>query len=226
MNDETNDLVPEATQDPLSNAAEEPRKGGRMLRTVVRMSGEERDRFDRLRERLPGRTSRAALIRAFCVTGDPEPQEAHHSEEALLALANVMQDQARVARAEAAVTAARRRLNQSVARFNGIARSEEGSSDVRPLVADDLLFKGALDPLDPSDTEHEGTLRDRIVAAMEASPHRVFTSADLAAVLEGSNRDSIRNTLLVLAAKGRIEKRGEGRYRAREKPKPAGLPPG
>jgi hypothetical protein len=33
-----------------------------------------------------------------------------------------------------------------------------------------------------------------------------------------SNRDSIRNTLLVLAAKGRIEKRGAGQYQARKLP--------
>jgi hypothetical protein len=51
---------------------------------------------------------------------------------------------------------------------------------------------------------------------MEASPDEVFTPARLAPMLGTSNRDSVRNTLLVLATKGRIEKRGAGQYQARK----------
>ena len=43
-------------------------------------------------------------------------------------------------------------------------------------------------------------------------------------MLGSSNRDSVRNTLLVLAAKGRIEKRGAGQYQARTLS--TDLPPG
>jgi hypothetical protein len=59
------------------------------------------------------------------------------------------------------------------------------------------------------------SLRERIVAVMEASPAKVFTPARLAKAIGWQNRDSIRNTLLVLAAKGKIEKVGAGQYRGR-----------
>jgi hypothetical protein len=62
--------------------------------------------------------------------------------------------------------------------------------------------------------EPAGTLRDRIVGAIEASPGEVYTPARLAPLVGSINRDSVRNTLLVLAAKGRIEKVGPGQYRA------------
>jgi hypothetical protein len=42
----------------------------------------------------------------------------------------------------------------------------------------------------------------------------VYTPARLSPLVSSPNRDSIRNTLLVLAAKGKIEKVGAGRYRA------------
>ncbi len=51
---------------------------------------------------------------------------------------------------------------------------------------------------------------------MEAAPDEVYTPARLAPAVGSRNRDSIRNTLLALAAKGRIEKLGAGRYRARQ----------
>jgi len=58
---------------------------------------------------------------------------------------------------------------------------------------------------------------------MEAHPGEVFTPARLAPLVGSQNRDSIRNTLLVLAAKGRIEKRGPGQYQAGRKEEPAQL---
>lgn len=64
--------------------------------------------------------------------------------------------------------------------------------------------------------EVRDTLRARIVAAIEAHPGEMFTPARLAPVVGSRNRDSIRNTLLVLAAKGLIDKRGAGQYQARE----------
>ncbi len=62
-----------------------------------------------------------------------------------------------------------------------------------------------------------GTLRERILSVMEASPDVVHTPARLAPLVSSPNRDSIRNTLLVLAAKGRIDKVGAGHYQARKK---------
>jgi hypothetical protein len=65
----------------------------------------------------------------------------------------------------------------------------------------------------------EPSLRERIMAVMEASPAKVFTPARLAKAIGWQNRDSVRNTLLVLAAKGKIEKVGAGQYRGR-RPEP------
>jgi len=64
----------------------------------------------------------------------------------------------------------------------------------------------------PPSSEH--TLRDRIVARMAANPEETFTPALLAPLVGATSRDTVRNTLLVLAVKGRIMKIGEGQYRA------------
>jgi hypothetical protein len=58
------------------------------------------------------------------------------------------------------------------------------------------------------------TMREEILAVMRAAPGEVFTPAKLAPLVRAGSRDSVRNTLLVLAARGRIEKVGAGRYRA------------
>jgi hypothetical protein len=59
------------------------------------------------------------------------------------------------------------------------------------------------------------TMRANIIAAMAASPGEVFTTARLARLVNAASRDSVRNTLLVLAERRRIEKVGPGQYRAR-----------
>jgi hypothetical protein len=50
---------------------------------------------------------------------------------------------------------------------------------------------------------------------MQASPEETFTPGRLAHEIGSQNRDSVRNTLLVLASKDKIEKVGVGKYRAR-----------
>jgi hypothetical protein len=145
----------------------------------------------------------------------PTAMESTSREEMLEAIAEVMERQARVARAEAALATARRRLGDSVARLSRVTQGRGDPGDLPPLVAaalqqgEGLLAGAALDE------ERAGTLRARIVAVLEASPAEVYTPALLAPILGTPNRDSIRNTLLVLAAKGRIEKLGAGRYRAK-----------
>jgi hypothetical protein len=148
--------------------------------------------------------------------GMPTPTESTSREEVLEAMAEVMERQARVARAEAALTAARRRLGDSVARLSRLQRKAGDGMDLPSLAAAALEPAQRGQPSGPGEAPG-GTLRERIVAAIEASPGEVFTPARLAPVVGSQNRDSVRNTLLVLAAKGRIEKLGAGRYQARKK---------
>jgi hypothetical protein len=211
MDDETK--LGQVVPTDLMPSAVDASRTGPMRRTVVRMSREDLARFDKLRALFPGR-SRAALIRAFCVTVDTAPQASHFREDALTALAEVMSGQASLARAEAGVLKAGRRLNQAVTHFITIVRSENGTVDVPPLAADAILFGAG------SETRPAGTLRDRVVDVMSASPEQEFTPAILATALGEENRNTIRNTLLFLANHGRIEKLGHGRYRARAKPQP------
>jgi hypothetical protein len=159
-------------------------------------------------------------------------------EEVLEAMAEVMERQAKVARAEAALGTARRRLQDAIARLAGLtrARGEEASLPPLPGVTLDLAARPShaltlgeasasglpsrpqvepsLPPNDADDDERQGTLRQRILTVMAASPAQVYTPALLAPAVGSRNRDSIRNTLLVLAAKGKIEKVGTGQYRA------------
>ncbi len=219
MSEDTEEPATAPPEDHASKSEVEPRDSGPMRRMVVRMSEGDIARFDALVARMPG-MFRAALVRAFCVTAGSVPQESHHGEEALTALADVMQKQARLVRAEASVLAARRHLNGSVRRFKTVVRSWGAVAGVSPSVADALLLDDGKGSLEFSDMEQDGTLRDRIVTAIEANPGQVFTSARVATTIGASNRDSVRNTLLVLAAKDRIEKVGEGQYQALEKAKP------
>jgi hypothetical protein len=164
-------------------------------------------------------------------------QDATSREDVLEAMAEVMERQARVARAEAALAAARRRLGDSVARLSRLAHAQGDDADLPPLAVAAREADAGESPRvwgegprrppgqnanDANDTngahdERAGTLRERILAAMEASPDAVHTPARLAPLVGSPNRDSIRNTLLVLAAKGKIDKVGAGHYQARKK---------
>ncbi len=136
---------------------------------------------------------------------------APENDDLLDATAEVMERQARVARAEATLAGARRRLDVSVMRLSRIATDR--GAELSPAVAAVVQSREGA----PATNERPGTLRARIVAVIEASPGEVFTPASLAPVVGHSNRDSIRNTLLVLAGKGQVEKVGAGQYQARRK---------
>lgn len=111
-------------------------------------------------------------------------------------LAALLDDQARVARAEAALAAAKKRMALSEQRL-GRLRAGRGA-EVRESAPAAAV-----------------TLRTRIVEAMKARRGEVLTPAKIAALVGATNRDSVRNTLLVLAGQGRIEKVGVGQYRAK-----------
>ena len=145
----------------------------------------------------------------------PQATDTVSREDALEAMAEVMERQARVARAEAALAFARRRLSESVTRLSHVHRA---CGESLPALAGLVLaeLSGAEGMADVgADEERAGTLQQRIVRVMEASPAEVYGPARLAPAVGSTNRDSIRNTLLALAAKGRIEKVGAGQYRAR-----------
>ncbi len=150
----------------------------------------------------------------------PPPTDTVSREDVLEAMAEVMERQARVARAEAALAFARRRLGESVTRLSHVHRARGESLDLPPLAGLVLDVpegeEGAVSATGAGE-ERAGTLRQRIVAVMDASPDEIYTPARLAPAVGSRNRDSIRNTLLVLAAKGRIEKLGAGQYRARKR---------
>lgn len=69
-------------------------------------------------------------------------------------------------------------------------------------------------PATRTSKEAGSTLRGRILSTMGACPAEVFTPARLAPIVRAGSRDTVRNTLLVLAKLGRIEKLGPGQYRA------------
>ncbi len=149
--------------------------------------------------------------------------EAVPREQVLDAIHEVVRQQAQVAHGEAALASARRRLREAVARLSRLYHARADDVALPPPAAAALeeaveeeasgaLARGASHG---DAEEHAGTLRDRIVGVMEASPREVYTPARLAPLVGSENRDSVRNTLLVLAAKGRIEKVGAGQYRAR-----------
>ena len=134
--------------------------------------------------------------------------------DVLEAVAEVMERQGRVARAESALSAARRRLGESIGTLTRIA-GEKGA-ELPPLAAAIVALSPEAPPPSEEQEVRTGNLRARIVAAMKAHPEEVFTPARLAPMVGALNRDSVRNTLLVLAAQGRVDKLGPGRYQARK----------
>jgi hypothetical protein len=124
-------------------------------------------------------------------------------------MAEVMERQARVHRAESSLSQARRRLGEAVDR---LTHAKQRGATVPPLGAALLQHHGGIVSV-PGETP-PGTLRERIVAVMAAAPGERFTVARVALALDHDNRDSIRNTLLVLASAARVEKVGIGEYRA------------
>jgi hypothetical protein len=58
------------------------------------------------------------------------------------------------------------------------------------------------------------SMRARILQRMADRPEEVFTPAKLAPLVGATTRDSVRNTLLVLHAKGHIAKVGPGQYQS------------
>ena len=93
-------------------------------------------------------------------------------EDVLEAMAQVMDRQARVVRAEAALASARRRLSESVTHLSHVHRARGESLDLPPLAG---LVLDALEAATvgehaaggEGDDERAGTLRQRIVAVME-----------------------------------------------------------
>jgi len=141
------------------------------------------------------------------------PVQSPEGEDVLALMAEVMERQARVHRAESSLNQARQRLGEAVDR---LTRAKERGADVPPLGAALLQHHGGAVPVPGEPREKPpGTLRERIVAALDAAPGETFTVARVALALGHDNRDSIRNTLLVLAGAGRVEKVGIGEYRAK-----------
>jgi hypothetical protein len=128
-----------------------------------------------------------------------------------------MDREARVHRAESTLNQARRRLGEALDR---LGRARQRGVDVPPLGAALLEHRASIAPVPretlPPREKLPGSLRERIVVALEAAPSETFTVARVALTLDHDNRDSIRNTLLVLAAAGRVEKVGVGQYRAKK----------
>jgi hypothetical protein len=158
--------------------------------------------------------------------GAGSAEEQAPREKMLGAMAVVMERQARVARAEAALDAARRRLRDALACLSRLRDTHGEMEEVPALVTAALSSDAGLAADADLQGLRSGTLRERIVLVMEADPEEVYTPARLSPLVGSSNRDSIRNTLLVLAGKGRIEKLGPGQYRAARAPEaPPAAPP-
>lgn len=144
-------------------------------------------------------------------------------EQVLDAISEVVRQQAQVAHGEAALAAARRRLREAVARLSrlyharaeGVALPPSAAAALEEAAEEEASGAVAREARQGGAEDQAGTLRDRLVGVMEATPREVYTPARLAPLVGSDNRDSVRNTLLVLAAKGRIEKVGAGQYRAR-----------
>jgi len=129
------------------------------------------------------------------------------SDAGLELLAALVEEEARVARAEAALAAARERLLALQIRLGRLG----------PLSAEELAARAGRPPRArrwPRADDGQPSMRARILERIAASPGEVFTPARLAPLVGATSRDSVRNTLLVLHAKGRIEKLGPGQYRA------------
>ncbi len=145
----------------------------------------------------------------------PTATEQVSREQVLEAISEVVSQQAHVVRTEAALAAAQRRLSDSVARLSRLYRARGEGLPLPPLAASAIEADERDEARCEAEEARGGTLRERILAVMAASPLEVYTPARLAPEVGSANRDSVRNTLLVLAAKGKIEKVGAGQYRAR-----------
>lgn len=65
-----------------------------------------------------------------------------------------------------------------------------------------------------------GSVKDRVLAFINANPNRAFTAADVGGILTLENTDSVRTQLASLAGDDLIARDGRGMYRAKEaKPK-------
>ena len=140
--------------------------------------------------------------------------EAVSREDVMDAMAEVMEKQARVARVEAALALAKRRLGESLSRLSRLHSARGEVLDPEALSAIVRTAIAARKPRVDGGEAPAKSLRVRILTAMQERPGEVFTPARLAPEIGSNNRDSVRNTLLVLAGQGKIEKVGAGRYRA------------
>lgn len=128
--------------------------------------------------------------------------------EVLGLLGRVLEQERRVVRAEGVLATEKRRLAVLAARFG---RLGDRRFDLVATCADERREVRAAAP-----AEDGTTMRERILAYLAGSPGEVFTPAMLAPEVGAASRDSVRNTLLVLAARGKVDKVGPGRYRKRE----------
>jgi len=129
-------------------------------------------------------------------------------------LHEVLAEQAQVARAEAVLAAARRRLEASEAKLGRLMPVEPALAEL--LTANGVTPRAPRGPRDPRDRDRpDTTMRARILEVMAASPAEVFTPARLTPLVDARSRDSVRNTLLVLARGRKVEKLGPGQYRAK-----------
>lgn len=137
--------------------------------------------------------------------GDGRKESAHRR---ISLLATLLAQEARVARAEAALDAAKRRLAVLQARFGRLGRPVAA---IAAACMEEVM--GA--PTAVMEARDGTTMRARILHRLAKSPGEVFTPATLGPAVGAGSRDSVRNTLLVLASRGQIEKIGPGQYRAR-----------
>lgn len=124
-------------------------------------------------------------------------------------LGALVDQQARVARAEVALAAARARLQALQERYRGLGgvpALDAGAWVEPPSRRRDRCGRAVSDG-GPS-------VRTRLLAALVARPGEVLTSPQLAALVGARSRDTVRNALLVLAERGAVEKVGPGQYRA------------
>jgi hypothetical protein len=129
-------------------------------------------------------------------------------------LHEVLEEQALVARAEAALDAARRRLAASEAKLGRLMPVEPALAEL--LTANGVTPRAPRGPRERREGDRpQATMRARILEVMAASPAEVFTPARLAPLVDARSRDSVRNTLLVLARARKVEKLAPGQYRAR-----------
>jgi hypothetical protein len=137
---------------------------------------------------------------------DDEREESTSGGIALLAA--VLTAEARVESARATLAAATRRLAVLQARFARLGRPAAAiaATCLGEAIGDKVLVMEARDG---------STMRARILERLARCPDEVFTPATLGPLVGAGSRDSVRNTLLALAARGQIDKLGPGRYTAK-----------